>query len=158
MILVMCSSKEEFSYVNRHSRLSLTSYCLKNCSQIINITWNIYQGTIDSSNKMIQWNRFIPLPMSSFFFLGLNTKNLLVMKDVMMTSEYWRFQVIYRFESEISESIFDIELNDGPKDGFCSISPLNGTILALFTINCTDLFDQDGIKDFSVYGINQNFY
>ncbi|CAF1684497.1 unnamed protein product, partial [Adineta ricciae] len=39
-----------------------------------------------------------------------------------------------------------------PRDGFCSIDPKHGTVLTLFTINCSNWFDEDGIKDISVYG------
>jgi len=66
---------------------------------------------------------------------------------------YWRFEVIYSFESEIIKKEFDIEINQSPKNGICSINPLNGTIITLFKINCSNWFDQDGIKDFTFYGL-----
>jgi hypothetical protein len=65
---------------------------------------------------------------------------------------YWRFEVIYSFQSEIIKTTFDIEMNETPKDGSCSIDPSNGTTLTLFTINCSNWFDQDEIKDFTFYG------
>ncbi|UJR07020.1 hypothetical protein I4U23_011308 [Adineta vaga] len=52
------------------------------------------------------------------------------------------------------QNTFDIQLNDQPKNGFGSIEPLKGTILTLFTINCTNWFDQDEIKDYLIYGIS----
>ena len=51
-------------------------------------------------------------------------KNFFNQNDVIT---YWRFEVIYSFESETSKNTFDIELNESPKNGFCSIDPLNGT-------------------------------
>jgi hypothetical protein len=62
--------------------------------------------------------------------------------------------VIYSFEFEISSnSTFDVEINQPPKPGSCSIDPLNGTIITLFTINCFNWMDQDQIKDYSIYGL-----
>ncbi len=66
---------------------------------------------------------------------------------------YWRFEVIYSFKSEISRQIFEMEMNEEPKNGFCSINPSNGTMFTLFTINCSNWFDRDEIKDFTVYGL-----
>ncbi len=66
---------------------------------------------------------------------------------------YWRFEVIYSFEFEISKTIFDTEINQSPKDGSCSIDPKNGTMMTLFSINCSNWFDQDQIKDYLFYGL-----
>jgi hypothetical protein len=63
----MCLSKEYFHYVNRNSQLSLFSFCSGICESIVNITWNIYQGSMNSSNKTIQWTLFPPM-ISSWFF------------------------------------------------------------------------------------------
>ncbi len=61
--------------------------------------------------------------------------------------------MIYLFQSEmISKNTFDIELNQPPIDGSCSIDPWNGTMMNSFIINCSDWFDQDEIKDYSFYG------
>jgi hypothetical protein len=46
-----------------------------------------------------------------------------------------------------------MEMNEEPKNGFCSINPSNGTMFTLFTINCSNWFDRDEIKDFTVYGL-----
>jgi hypothetical protein len=70
--------------------------------------------------------------------------------------EHWkgvlRRTELHSFASKSSEGIFDMKLNDGPKDGECSIDPLNGTLLTLFTINCSHWFDEDGIYDYLFYG------
>lgn len=61
--------------------------------------------------------------------------------------------MIYSFESNTSSKILDIQLNEGPKGGICSINPLNGTIITLFTINCSNWIDLDGIKDYTIFGL-----
>jgi hypothetical protein len=148
VISTICSSNKQFHYVNQNTQLSLYSLCLANCPTLANITWNIYQ----KSNKTIQW---IPVnQIESSWFFGLNTKNLTILKDLFSNNDkilYWRFEVIYSFQSDIINSTFDIELNQSPKNGYCSINPPNGTIMTLFKITCSDWFDQDEIKDYTIY-------
>ncbi|CAF1248689.1 unnamed protein product [Adineta ricciae] len=122
LITTMCALNDEFYYVNRHTQFSLSSFCLNNCSQAMNSTWNVYRRTMNTSNTTTQWDLFTPLSTSSFF--GINTTNLLVMKDVLI-DQYWRFEVIYGFQSGISRSTFDVEFNDGPRDGFYGIKEIS---------------------------------
>jgi hypothetical protein len=143
----MCLFNQKYHYINPSSQFALFSLCFDNCLSIKKIQWNIYKG----SNKTDQWTLFSPM---EDYFLGLNTKNLTVMKDLFAANKeiiYWRFQVIYSFGSDISQTEFDIKINEGPKNGFCSIDPLNGTMITLFTINCSNWYDQDQIKDFTFY-------
>ena len=89
-------------------------------------------------------------------FLGLNSKNLTVMKEFFTEHEkiiYWRFEVIYSLKSMNISQTFDIEINQSPMNGNCSINPLNGTILTLFTIHCFNWFDKDGIILWRFYGM-----
>jgi hypothetical protein len=65
---------------------------------------------------------------------------------------YWRFEVVYSFISQISSSALNFVINQPPINGSCSINPLNGTINTLFTITCSNWVDNDGIKDYSLYG------
>jgi hypothetical protein len=53
----MCLSNIEYEYLNPTTQLSLFSNCISNCSFINNIKWNIYQGIINSSTNIIQWNQ-----------------------------------------------------------------------------------------------------
>jgi hypothetical protein len=48
-------------------------------------------------------------------------------------------------------------INQPPSNGSCSINPLNGTTTTLFTISCPNWFDEDGVKDYSLYGISDFF-
>ena len=54
---------------------------------------------------------------------------------------------------KISQEEFDIQINEPPKHGNCSIKPLNGTMLTLFTINCSQWYDEDQIKDWTFSGL-----
>lgn len=71
-------------------------------------------------------------------FLDLNTNRLKIEKDFLNKSIDWRFQVIYAF---------DVKMNKAPENGNCTINPMNSTIDTLFTINCSNWKDSDGIKD-----------
>ncbi len=91
-----------------------------------------------------------------FFSSGLNTKNLTLEKEIFAENNqsiYWHFEVFYSFQSETSIGLFDIQINEIPKNGSCSIDPLNGTLITLFTINCSNWFDEDEIQDYSFYGL-----
>ncbi len=40
--------------INPNTQLALSSICPNNCPLNLNITWNIYQGSMNFSNKTIQ--------------------------------------------------------------------------------------------------------
>jgi len=51
----------------------------------------------------------------------------------------------------------NVRLNRPPSNGSCSISPHNGTTTTtLFTISCHNWFDEDEIKDYSLYRRSNN--
>jgi hypothetical protein len=154
----MCLLNDQFHYVNPNTQLALFTLCIYgNCSSIENIQWNIYQGSINSSNKTVEWTLFTL--MTSSWFYGINTKNLTITKKFFTDNNeivYWRFEVIYSFDSEISKNEIDIEINESPKNGSCSINPSNGTTMTLFTINCSNWYDKDQIKDFIFYSLTKN--
>jgi hypothetical protein len=86
----------------------------------------------------------------------MNTNNFTSTTDLFLQNsqiEYWRFEVIYSFDSGIGSSAINFVINPPPQNGSCSINPLNGTTSTLFTISCSNWFDQDGIKDYSFYGV-----
>jgi hypothetical protein len=87
----------------------------------------------------------------------MNTTNFTAIDQLFLENspiEYWRFEVVYSFESETSSSSINFILNQSPINGSCSISPFNGTTSTLFTISCSNWFDQNGIKDYSLYSMN----
>lgn len=66
----------------------------------------------------------------------------------------WRLEVLYSSLSDVQNTTFDFQLNHPPQDGFCSIHPSSGTMMTLFTIDCSNWHDRDQIKDLIFYGMN----
>ena len=95
------------------------------------------------------------ISMKIIGFFGINTNNLTVTNQLFLTNpsiQFWRFEVIYSFVNQINvSSSLNFLLNQPPQNGSCSISPENGTTSTLFTISCLNWFDEDGIKDYSLY-------
>ena len=89
--------------------------------------------------------------------LGRNTSNFTASKDLFSRNSQfnlWRFEVIYGLPSEISSSALDFAINQPPSNGSCSINPFNGTTSTIFHVFCTDWFDKNGIKEYSLYGVS----
>ena len=94
----------------------------------------------------------------SFFgiHLGENTNQLTVSKELFQRNPliiFWKLEVIYQFENAKSSSSVYMKKNSPPMNGSCTINPSNGTIISLFHIKCWNWFDEDGIKDYSIYGL-----
>jgi hypothetical protein len=162
--------------VNPTTQVALFSLCIGTCTTINNMTWNVYQGVMNSSTNIVQWTLFNQFYQyqniwffgkTSFFLrsflsihfslcLGTNTTNFTSTNDLFISNPlilYWRFQVVYSFSSETSSSALNFIINQPPENGSCSINPLNGTTNTLFTISCPNWEDQDGIKDYSFYSM-----
>ena len=67
--------------------------------------------------------------------------------------EYWSFEVVYLFDSGIASSAINFKINQPPRNGSCTIDPLNGTTSTFFTISCWNWFDEHDIKDYSLYSM-----
>ena len=65
---------------------------------------------------------------------------------------YWRFEVVYSFGREIGSGALNFVINQPPSNGSCSISPSQGTTSTLFTVACSNWFDEDGIKGYALSG------
>ena len=88
--------------------------------------------------------------------LGTNTSNFTALNQLFLDNPhvvYWRFEVIYSFLSEISSSAINFIINQSPRNGSCLINSLNGTTSTVFTISCMNWYDEDGIKDYSLYSM-----
>ena len=66
--------------------------------------------------------------------------------------QLWRFEVVYTFTNETSTSALNFVINQSPSNGSCVITPHNGTTSTTFTVICPNWYDEDGIKDYSLYG------
>ena len=151
----MCSPNLEYQLVNPTTQVALFTLCIGNCTNIRNITWNIYQGTMNSSSNYTIWTPFnqVALYLNIWFF-GMNTSNFTATNQLFLTNpkiKLWRFEVVYSFLSETSSSALNFIINQPPYNGSCLISSKNGTTSTLFIISCLDWFDEDGIKDYSFY-------
>jgi hypothetical protein len=146
----------DFQLINPTAQVALFALCLGNCTTIGNITWNVYQGTTNSSFNVTTWNFFNQMNFyENIWFFGTNTNNFTASNQLFLANpqiNLWRFEVIYTFLSESSSSAMNLILNQPPSNGSCSINPLNGTTSTLFDISCPDWFDEEGIKDYSLYG------
>ncbi|UJR10866.1 hypothetical protein I4U23_015053 [Adineta vaga] len=157
-IPTMCISIGGYQMVNPTTQIGLTSFCIDNCNNFtssISIEWNIYYGTINQTNNTVQWIKFQnKTQYINTLFFGMYSNNFTAIKDLLLiysSIKYWRFEVIYTSESAKSIGLIDFLINSPPSNGNCSIYPLNGTITTLFTIDCFNWFDSDGIKDYSYY-------
>jgi hypothetical protein len=53
----MCSPNVEYHLVNPTTQVALFSECIDKCISLENITWNIHQGVMNSSD-VVQWTPF----------------------------------------------------------------------------------------------------
>jgi hypothetical protein len=65
---------------------------------------------------------------------------------------------MYTFLSETSSSSIHFVVNQSPLNGSCSINPRTGITSTSFNISCSNWFDKDGIKDYSLYSMLYFFY
>ena len=167
----MCVPNLEFQRVNPSTQVALFAICLGNCTSLRNITWKVYEGSMNTTSNFTKWNLFnqrtsyenIWFFGKTFFFekenflkifLGANTSsftatNQLFLANIQIT--LWRFEVVYAFEKATSSSALNFVINQSPYNGSCSIESLNDTTNTLFTVDCPDWFDEDNIKDYSLY-------
>ena len=86
--------------------------------------------------------------------LGSNSSNFTATNQLFLANSsinYWRFEVVYTLPSEKSSSALSFVINQPPRNGSCSMAPLNGTTSTSFTLTCSRWQDEDGIKDYSIY-------
>ncbi|CAF1090184.1 unnamed protein product [Adineta ricciae] len=155
VIQTMCTPNIEYQLVNPSTQIALYAECIDTCDIQENITWNIYYGEINSSSNATQWMLFNQMNLyDNIWFYGRNTSNFTASKDLFSRNSQfnlWRFEVIYGLLPAISSSALDFTINQPPSNGSCSISPLSGTTSTVFHISCTDWFDENGIKEYSLY-------
>jgi len=142
--------------VNPTTQVALFSIAIGNYTRIENITWNVYSGEQNSSANYSQWTLF---NQQTQWFFGRNTSNFTSTNQLFLQNpniQFWKFEVVYSFPTEISISAFNFLINQPPKNGSCFISPTNGTTTTSFQISCPDWIDEDGIKDYSVFSYDSS--
>ncbi|CAF3869870.1 unnamed protein product, partial [Adineta steineri] len=156
VISPMCVPNLEFQLLNPTTQVALFTICIGTCTNLQSIKWNIYQGSDNSTaSNYTQWTLFNnTILYENIWFFGTNTSNftatdLLFLNNLQIS--LWRFEVVYTFQSAISTSALNFIINQPPANGSCSINPLDGTITTLFTIECPNWYDVDGIQDYSLY-------
>ena len=143
----LCSPNSEYQSVNPTTQVALFSLCTGNCSLIQRITWNVYSGEANSS-------LWILFNQTQNYFFGTTSSNFTVTNQFFLQNpnvKFWKFEVVYSFLNQISVSALNFMINQPPRNGSCLILPSNGTTTTLFTISCPNWFDEDGIKDYSLY-------
>ncbi|CAF0785734.1 unnamed protein product [Adineta steineri] len=156
VISTMCVPNLEFQLLNPTTQVALFTICIGTCTNLQSIKWNIYQGSHNStSSNYTQWTLFNQTSSyENIWFFGTNTSNFTAIDQLFLNNlqiSLWRFEVVYTFLSAISTSALNFIINQSPSNGSCSINPRNDTTTTLFTIECPDWFDLDGIQDYSLY-------
>ncbi|CAF1525374.1 unnamed protein product, partial [Adineta steineri] len=156
VISTMCVPDLEFQLLNPTTQVALFTLCIGTCTNLQSIKWNIYQGSDNStSSNSTQWILFNQTSSyENIWFFGTNTSNFTATDQLFLNNlqiSLWRFEVVYTFLSAISTSALNFIINEPPANGSCSINPLGGTITTLFTIECPNWYDVDGIQDYSLY-------
>ena len=124
---------------------------------------------MDASSSVVQWTPYPQLDQhqNTWFFgrsspspssltcicLGSNTSNFTATNQLFLahpTIAYWQFEVVYTLPSERSSSALSFVINQPPRNGSCTVAPLNGTTSTPFTLTCSRWQDEDGIKDYSI--------
>ncbi|CAF1019455.1 unnamed protein product [Adineta ricciae] len=160
VIWTLCAPNQEFQLVNPTTQVALFSVCSGNCSTLQNIIWNVYYGEMNSSSNFTNWILSnLTTTYKNIWFFGGNSSNFTATSELFLmnpSKTLWRFEVVYTFLTEKSSSSLNFIINQPPTNGSCSINPLNGTTSTIFHISCPNWFDEDGIKDYTIYGWTNN--
>ncbi|CAF1144423.1 unnamed protein product [Adineta ricciae] len=147
----LCTSNSEFKKLNPTTQVALYSFCIDPCPNVRNITWNIYYS---NENLLVNQMNFY----ENIWFYGRNTNRFTTTKDLFglyPNETYWKFEVVYSFETFNSISALNFEINRPPSNGSCQISPSNGTTNTLFNITCSNWYPNENIKEYSLYSTSQ---
>ncbi|UJR08126.1 hypothetical protein I4U23_012402 [Adineta vaga] len=156
VISSMCIPNLEFQLLNPTTQVALTSFCTGTCANLQYMQWNIYQGSNNSSSlNSTKWTLFnSSISYENIWFFGRYTNNFTATNQLLLNNshiDFWRFEVVYTFLSETSSSALNFVINQSPINGSCSIYPYTGTTSTWFNVSCSDWFDEDDIKDYSLY-------
>ncbi|UJR09103.1 hypothetical protein I4U23_013350 [Adineta vaga] len=155
VISTLCSPNLEFQLVNPTTQVALFAFCVGVCENLVDIHWNIYKGDSNSSSNSTQWTLFDQMiTYENIWFFGSNTSNFTASYRLFIDNpsiRLWRFEVVYQFANESSTSALNFVMNQSPSNGSCTMNPKNGTTTSSFTVSCPNWYDEDGVKDYSLY-------
>ena len=59
----LCQAQLEYQSVNPTTQVALFAGCLPSCSSssVMNVTWTVYQGTLNVTSNTTQWTRYAPM-------------------------------------------------------------------------------------------------
>ncbi|CAM2729577.1 unnamed protein product, partial [Rotaria socialis] len=121
VISTLCGENVEYQYVNPTTQVALFSTCTDNCQSINNITWNIYQGVMNTTSNVVQWTAFQNVKQyENIWFFGSNTANFTAKNNLFVSNaliNYWRFEVVYSSSLQNGSSTIDFEINQSPQNG-----------------------------------------
>jgi hypothetical protein len=141
--------------LNPTTQVSLDSHCVENCPTIETIKWNIYSG--QTNLNFTKWTLFNQMnEYENSWFFGRNTNHFTATNNLFLNyrnETLWKFEVIYTFQSVNSSSALNFMINQPPSNGSCQINPSNGNTSTIFTVTCSDWYNKDNIKDYSLYSM-----
>lgn len=171
VIWTLCIPNQEYQLINPTTQVALYALCFGNCSNLQSIQWEIYSGEMNSSSNFTTWilfnqnnsigdNWFFGKIWKEFswknflWYKGRNRSNFTAKNRLFLENPHitlWRFEIVYQFLTASSSSSLNFIINTPPVNGTCSINPTNGTTNTLFTIVCSNWFDDDQIKDYLLF-------
>ncbi|CAF1644087.1 unnamed protein product [Adineta ricciae] len=156
VISTMCIPNLEFQLLNPTTQVALTSFCTGICDDLQSITWNIYEGSTNSStNSTVIWKLFpSSISYENIWFFGTYINNFTADNRLFINNphvQYWRFEAVYSFLNATSSSALNFIMNQSPINGSCVIYPQNGTTSTWFNVSCPNWADEDEVKDYSLY-------
>ena len=140
----------------------LTGVCLQNCENADQIAYNynIYKYWYIANTIDIQ-EKWFPFSADNSSYVGENSLDLTVFSVAFQNNTdttIWKFKLDITTISSTNgistgSSSLIIFINRMPKNGSCSITPLNGVVLNTdFTIVCQNWYDSDGsIQRYNYY-------
>ncbi len=57
----------------------------------------------------------------------------------------------------VMDRLLNFIINPPPSNGSCQINPSNGNTSTIFTVKCSDWYNKDNIKDYSLYSMYNTF-
>jgi hypothetical protein len=58
VISTLCIPNLEFQLLNPTTQVALFSVCVGQCSSLLNITWHVYEGSLNGSSPLVRWRLF----------------------------------------------------------------------------------------------------